>query len=240
MLHIHGLGESGISLEPVAMRPELESWRHLIPDLPGYGRSLWPSGTLPLESVADELARWLARRMEHPVVVLGHSMGGVLATLFAERHRGLCRAIVDVEGNKSIADCSYSSRADAVPLPEFLEHGFQKLLDGVYRAGFDRAPLRGYFASMRFADPRTLWQHSRELVTLSTDETLAVRLARTGVPVLYIAGTPEGAGPRTLELVRSAGISSVVLEPAGHWPFLDLPAEFARAVADFLSALPPL
>lgn len=237
ILYIHGLGESGLSLEGIATHPEFADWRHLVPDLPGYGRSLWPEVPMPLVAVADLLAERLRSWNAAPAVVLGHSMGGVVATLLGERHPDVVRAVIDVEGNKSLADCTYSSRADADAREAFLRDGYRKLLDGIWELGADREPLRGYYASMRFADPRTLWLHSTELVAYSREESMARRLAALGVPALYVAGVPEGAGPRTLALVKESGLPAAILEPAGHWPFLDQPDGFARAVADFLSGL---
>lgn len=237
ILYIHGLGESGLSLEGIATRPELADWRHVVPDLPGYGRSLWPEEPMPLVAVADMLAARLRSWNAAPAVVLGHSMGGVVATLLGERHPDVVRAVIDVEGNKSLSDCTYSSRADADAREAFLGDGYRKLLDGIWELGADREPLRGYYASMRFADPRTLWLHSTELVAYSREEAMARRLAALGVPALYVAGVPEGAGPRTLALVEESGVPAAILEPAGHWPFLDQPDGFARAVADFLGQL---
>jgi pimeloyl-ACP methyl ester carboxylesterase len=62
-LWIHGLGESGLCFERVLARPELEAFRHLVPDLPGYGRSPWPFVHQPVE-LATELVRQL--KEEHP------------------------------------------------------------------------------------------------------------------------------------------------------------------------------
>jgi len=84
---IHGLGEWSVSFEPVTAHAALAGFCHVLLDLPGYGRSPWPADRDPpddLERLADRLATWLverhARTGERPVVI-GHSMGGVLATL---------------------------------------------------------------------------------------------------------------------------------------------------------------
>lgn len=60
---IHGLGESGLCFERVLARPELHGFRHLVPDLPGYGRRPWPFVDQPAE-LASELVRHLEE--EHP------------------------------------------------------------------------------------------------------------------------------------------------------------------------------
>jgi pimeloyl-ACP methyl ester carboxylesterase len=237
LVHVHGLGESGLGFEELVHREELAGWRHLVPDLPGYGRSAWPAAPLTLAETADRLAGWLASPSLGPVVLLGHSMGAVVALLAAERHPGLCRALVDVEGNKSLDDCTISARAEAADEEAFVREGFGRLLDGVYRAGIDNLPLRGYYASLRLCEPRTFHRHSLELLALSRKEKLAARLAALDVPARFFGGFPHGVGPRTLELVRAEGIPSDVLAPAGHWPFLDQPEEFARRLKRFLATL---
>jgi len=81
LLWVHGLGESGLCFEAIARHPALGAWRHLVPDLPGYGRSAWPPEPLPLDAQADALAAWLEARGEAAVVVVGHSLGGVIGGL---------------------------------------------------------------------------------------------------------------------------------------------------------------
>jgi pimeloyl-ACP methyl ester carboxylesterase len=77
---VHGLGESSTSFEPVVAK--MPGFEHVLIDLPGYGRSPWVPA-MGLEALADHLAAWLPPDS----FVIGHSMGGVLATLIAERDR---------------------------------------------------------------------------------------------------------------------------------------------------------
>ncbi len=237
LLHVHGLGESGLSLEGIAGDARLAAWRHLVPDLPGYGRSPWPGSPGGLAALADHLARFVEVLGAGPVVVLGHSMGGVVALLLAERYPALVRAIVDVEGNKAPADCQFSGQAVEHPETDFAAREFARLADRVYEAGLEHRALRGYYASLRLADPRSFWRHARDLVELSATRALARRLAATGVPAFYVAGTPDGASAESLALVAAAGVEGTVIEPAGHWPFHDQPEAFLDALEGFLERL---
>ena len=104
----------------------------------------------------------------------------------------------------------------------------------VWDGGATSEALRGYHASMCFADPRTFHRHARELVELSEPETMAVRLAHLPVPVTYVAGAPDGACARSRDLLDGAGVATIEIAPAGHWPFIDQPGVFAGAVATLL------
>jgi pimeloyl-ACP methyl ester carboxylesterase len=234
LLWLHGLGESGRCFEAIAAHPALAGAGALIPDLPGYGRSERPPSPLPLVAIADHLAGWLAARGAPPVVVVGHSMGGVIGVHLAERHPARVARLVDVDGNVSLGDCTYSGRAAAFDDAGFAARGFAEMVAYVDDRAISDAAHRSYAISIRLADPATFLLHARELVSESEPETMAARLAALSVPVTYVAGAPGGACPRTRELLDGAGIATIAIEPAGHWPYLDQPDGFAAALAGLL------
>ncbi len=235
LLFVHGLGESGLCFEELAAREELaERWR-LVPDLPGYGRSTWPDEPLPLEAVADQLAGWIVRELRRPATVVGHSMGGVLAVLLAERAPEQVAAVVDVDGNVSLEDCVFSGRAARDSFERFESLGFSVLRRAVYQEGRESKAQRGYYASLRLADPAVFHQHSLDLLRLSRPEDMAGRLAALAQPALYIAGDPNGACPRSRELLAGSGARCAAIGPSGHWPFIDQPDAFVSALTGFLA-----
>jgi pimeloyl-ACP methyl ester carboxylesterase len=235
LLWIHGLGESGLCFESVIARPELAGWHHLVPDLPGYGRTAWQTSPLSLADHADLLADLCSDLALGPVAVAGHSMGGVVALLLAERHRALVRGVVDIDGNKSPDDCTFSSQAAAQDLVAFATGGFTELRERIYEAGLDDPAQRGYYASLRQADPAAYHLNSRELVERSARTgDLAERLARLACPRVYVAGAPGGASPGSRRQLAESRVPVLEIAPSGHWPFIDQPAAFTAALGSFL------
>jgi pimeloyl-ACP methyl ester carboxylesterase len=234
LVFVHGLGESGLCFEPVVRHPRLQPWRRYVVDLPGYGRSAW-AAPISLEGLADHLAAWMrAAHPGEPFIPVGHSMGGVVALLLAERHPDLLDGVIDVDGNKSLGDCTFSSQAACQSLGPFENGGFDALRSKVYAAGGRDMAQRGYYASLRFCDPRAFHRHSVELVERSGREDLAMRLASLSLPKLYVAGQPGGACARSMELLREAEVPHIAIAPSGHWPFLDQPDAFVAALEAFL------
>jgi pimeloyl-ACP methyl ester carboxylesterase len=86
ILLLHGLGGSGRYW--AGLGPLLDGTRTLIaPDLAGFGRSDKPGLDYAREFHLDTIDSLLAAlHIEGQVAVAGHSMGGVLAALFARRH----------------------------------------------------------------------------------------------------------------------------------------------------------
>lgn len=228
---IHGLGESSVSFEPVIAR--LPGYTHVLVDLPGYGRSPWPAAPLGLAELADQLARWLDE--EGPATIVGHSMGGVLCTLVAERTA--VRAVIDIDGNLTRGDCTFSALASAYTLDEFRARGFAEMRAKVYADGVARAPLRTYHAAMCFASPDMFHRHALELVELSSAGTLGPRLAALHVPKLFVAGVPDGICIESRALLDQLGVRWLGIEPAGHWVYLDQLERFAAEVERFLAEL---
>jgi pimeloyl-ACP methyl ester carboxylesterase len=84
---VHGLG--GSALNWGLLGPRLTgTHRVLAVDLLGHGRSGVPAGRGGLAADRRMLHRFLTEVVGEPVVLLGHSMGGVLALLHTADHPG--------------------------------------------------------------------------------------------------------------------------------------------------------
>jgi pimeloyl-ACP methyl ester carboxylesterase len=239
LVYIHGLGESGLCFEHLLAHAGLGEWHQIILDLPGYGRSLRMAEPLSLSAHADYLAAWLRddalTENKMPIVVIGHSMGGVVGLLLCERHPDLGISFVNVEGNISTDDCQFSAVAAAQEVEAFLDGGFDKLRNRIFAEGEKDPAKQGYYVSLRLADPRAFYLNSVELVEVSAGEHLAARLAAVVPPVCYLAGVPDGLSQRSKTLLTQAGVGWTAIEPAGHWPFLDQPDQFVSALRNQIS-----
>src|SRR5260370_5799820 len=78
---IHGYGASGYIWQRIL--PYLaRNHQVFVVDLPGYGRSKLTS-EWRLREMGPQLAEWLHQMQLPPVTVVGHSMGGAIATHLA-------------------------------------------------------------------------------------------------------------------------------------------------------------
>lgn len=246
LLYIHGLGESSLCFEGLLGSPRLADYHQVAPDLFGYGRSPRPSAEFSLRDHAASLHRLIGELGLEKVLLLGHSMGGVIAAelipLLGERAAGF----LNIEGNVSLADCTYSSQVAAMPLETFLAEGRTGFLDRLRAlvreadpAHENPAVLSSYLKSIEMADPRTFYRNSCDLVEVSRAEGMPQQLAAFGIPQLYVYGAPRGTGLHSRTLLQQTGILLCEIGVAGHWPFLDEPDIFVDILLAFIGSMDP-
>ncbi|KOV64249.1 alpha/beta hydrolase [Streptomyces sp. MMG1121] len=95
VLLLHCRGADGADWTTVAERlaaPPAPR-RVYAPDLRGHGRSAWP-GEYGVEAMSDDIRALLAALGLDSADVVGHSLGGLVACLLAQRHPGVVRRLV--------------------------------------------------------------------------------------------------------------------------------------------------
>jgi len=237
LLFVHGLGASASCFLPLVESLGRAGWESHRFDLPGYGEAAKPDPPLDFPGLVNSILE-ARRTMEAACVVLvGHSMGGVLAQLAVEAAPERFAGIVDVEGNLSRDDCTLSGFAARCSVDEFLTRRWRRLLRrlGLPTSGSGMPPE--YLESLARCDPKAFHLHGCSLVEASFTEDLARRLKSLPVPHLYIAGRSRGISDRSIRLLEEAGADWVGIEGAGHWPFLEAPEAFHDILLGFLAGM---
>ena len=196
----HGYGEHAGRYAHVAERLVADGAAVYAPDHYGHGRSDGPPALV--EDVEDLVADLHAvadrARAEHPglpIVLIGHSMGGLIATRFAQEHGGELTALVlsgpVIGGNAAIQALLGLDPLPEVPLdPELLSRDPQVGEDYandelVYHGPFQRTTIEAIFAAGRTVasgpvlEVPTLWLHGEldGLAPLDDTRPVAERIA---------------------------------------------------------------
>jgi len=91
LLLLHGLTDAGIYWTPV-IEALGNDYDIVAPDARGHGLSDVPETGYSAQDHADDVAAFVLALGLHKLIVLGHSMGGIVATAFAAQHPHLVQA----------------------------------------------------------------------------------------------------------------------------------------------------
>jgi pimeloyl-ACP methyl ester carboxylesterase len=232
---VHGFCQSSAYWEPTLEHLSRNGVHGIAVDLPGFAASAAEPGAYTMEGLADALAGFLdARRLER-IVLVGGSMGGVVAQHFVLRHPGrVSRLLLVATGAYTADPLAALAKADA------MESGsWDETTVTIVNGFFYRPPAASELARLRGIAMMASKTAAIEAARSNAKSHTLERLGDIKVPTLIIQGrhdrarTPEhGAEMRD----RISGARLEILEGSGHTPHLEEPDSFHRLAMPFLLA----
>lgn len=206
-------------------------------DLRGHGESDAPSERYMVRLFTDDLASTCTQLGLESPVVIGHSLGGLVALDFASAYPDRVAAAVVIDspllpgGDRAevVGDLMAGLRG---PEPAAALRGY---LAKRFFGSYDNAATRSWILDQAvLTEPHvtsSVWEES----LVSWDDEAALRAC--GVPLLYIdAGTPNADLARAVELCPGLMIARTI--GSGHFSPLVVPEQVNAVLACFLSLLP--
>jgi proline iminopeptidase len=258
MLVVHG----GLGLDHTYLFPYLNAFADRVAliylDLYGNGRSARPKTSkewseLSLENWAEDLEAVREAVGAEKVLVFGHSLGGAIAQEYALRHPAhvtgliLCSTYVafdyaELALDRALSRATLSQRdvlmgalGSPVSTDDELARIFAALLP-LYFHRSDHPAVRSALAMVRPSADAFNQSFNKCLPGFSSAE----RLPNLDVPTLVIGGDDDWIAPVEHTVGRFARIlpkaTIRLIEESGHFPFIEQPARFNRAVNEWLEA----
>ncbi len=227
VLLLHGANDQA-GLWAKTVKPLRGAHRFIVPDLPGHGESAPASGPLDLGMMLAGVEAVLDRESKsEPVTIVGNSMGGWLAVLYAEAHPERVQALVLEDAGGLSAEYTGPSL-----LPKTRAEG-----RAAFNATFARTPIPDSIVDdfVRRA-PRS--PAARMSVESFAPYLLDDRLAALRVPVTLVWGENDGILP--LEYARRMkdaipGAHLRTIPRCGHVPHGECPEEFVAILREVLA-----
>lgn len=243
---LHGWGASGAFFAAQeALAPQ--GVRLLIPDLPGHGPTAQSNPRLTVPDLADAVAAFLAaRRADRPVLV-GWSMGALVALDLLHRHCLTARGLVildmtpkvpnapdwphGIAGGQTEADMLKTAAAMALGWADFAP----RIAFSLFARGGPPNPAWLAEATARIAaqDPATLASLWRSLATVDA----RVALAALDLPLQVLLGERSRLyAPALADFYRRTKPDAEVLTlaGAGHAPQIEQPETVNAALRGFV------
>lgn len=235
---LHGVGTDHRAFRPQSIRLACR-YRTLAWDMPGYGCSP-PIEPMDWHGLADALARMLDRAGIETAHVLGHSIGGMVAQVFAVRHASRVRSLV------LSATSPAFGRPDGEWQREFVRQRLAPLETGKKMADLAEATVEGLMGPKAGASARAFARDCVGEVPVAAFAA-AIRLivtfdgrsdlARIACPTLLLAGSHDTNAPASMMEKMSLKIPGAqfrTLPDCGHLANLEDPDAFDAAVLTFL------
>ena len=238
---VHGHPFNRSMWQPQVQRFSRSGWRVVAPDLRGYGESTVVPGKTPITTFAEDIVGLLDRLGLERVVVAGLSMGGqiVMEVLRLIPHRVAGLVLADTTARAETAE-GWRGRNEMAD--RLLREGMGPYAEEVLSkmvAPYNVAALpevAGHvMRMMRSTDPEGAAAALRGRA--ERPDYLDV-LASAAVPALVVVGRDDEFTPiEEAELMRDRlpDAELVVIEGTAHMPNLERPAEFNRALEQFLA-----
>lgn len=116
VIYLHGLGCSKHDFLEAVNRPELQAYTLIAFDFPGCDDSPYPDDLhLEMDDLVEITHLVVSALPIDDFVIIGHSMGGLVALLFAERYGKHVKGFINVEGNLAPEDCFSALEEQRVP-----------------------------------------------------------------------------------------------------------------------------
>jgi pimeloyl-ACP methyl ester carboxylesterase len=227
VLFVHGLGNAASNFEDTLAAPVLADHRLIALDLPGCGASPYPRTRLDIDGVVDVVEAFVDAIDPPRFLIVGASLGGLVALLYAERHSDRLVGFLNVEGNLAPEDCMYSRRV----VPHTYEEFSRTVLPDIKRSVAAKSG-RGFAKHLEVlnrADPRAYYDYSFQTVEYSDNGRLLDRFLSLPVPVHFVYGSAN-RGLTYLPRLRDSRCTVTEIMGADHFLFYDAPEAFADCV----------
>lgn len=244
LVFLHALGASHREWDGV--RAQLRDTDCIALDLPGFGERA-DEGYADVATMADDLADEIRRRRLTACILVGHSMGGKIATIVAARAAAGEAGLAGVVGVVLVAA--------SPPCPEPMEEDRrQQMIGWVAHGAIGRAdaetfvdantaqPLPQALRDQAIADVR---RSSREAwlgwLERGSLEDWSARVGRIAIPALIVAGAEDGdlgeAAQREHNLPHYVRAEIHTVEGAAHLIPYEQPEALARLLGEHMTAV---
>ena len=223
-----------------AIVPELsKSFRVIVPELPGFGRSQAVDGGLA--AVADRMAEAVKDAAQgRDAIVLGNGYGGFVALQMAIRHPGVasrliladCGAAFSEPGREAFRNMAAAAKTKG--LSAITDVAMRRLFAPEFQAAHPDL-MRDRREAFLKTDPEVFRAACDALATLD----LRPELSKVKVPTLVMVGEQDEATPPPMSRELAEGLPDArlkIIPGCAHVPQLQAPKLFLEMIGDFLPA----
>ena len=233
ILYLQGLGCSKNDFAGAANARDLQPYTFVAFDFPGCGNSPYSENvTLGIDDLVEITNIVISELDLTDLVIIGHSMGGLVALLYTEKYPNHIKGFINIEGNLASEDCFFSRRIAENGSAGFTRDALNSLQQKLAQS--KSKGIREYARSLQSASARACVDYALPLVDYSDNGNLIQRFTGLKTPKLFVYGS-ENCGLSYIPELKSSGCEVVEIPDSGHFPFHDNPSAYYQIIYDFLN-----
>lgn len=240
ILLLHGLGANADTSWAMNVAPLSANYHVIAPDLIGFGRSDKPFINYRIAFYADFIDKFMSSLNVDKASLVGNSMGGWMAVMFAAKYPEKVQKLVLVDSAGYAPPPGFDYGKLSVQMNPSTRDAVRESLKLMF---YNSAPFTGDAAVDGFITARTLTNDGYTIQTLVrniqfADDYFDDEVKALKKPTLIVWGKQDGLVPSIIgEMLKKdiAGSELLVIDKAGHLPQFEQPAEFNKKVVEFLA-----
>jgi len=212
-----------------------KTYQVLAPDFRGHGDSDIPEGEYTIERLSDDLYKIIKRLTINKAVVVGHSMGGMVAQQFCVSHVEYVSGLILVSTIAADLEDRLISKRIEKDTPRLgFRNAFLRYFDGWFDIDTDPNIVRWVREQML----RTSESVGLNLTRSYRRFDLRTHISTLNIPTLVIGSASDASAvsdeAKTLtKLIPDAQL--IMIEGCGHFPMLETPQKLNKTLKKFLS-----
>ena len=233
IVYLHGLGCSKSDFFNAIEQDSLKAYSLLSFDFPGHDGSNYPE-TIGMNDLVEITNKVLKKLDIQWVILIGHSMGGIVGLLFAMKYIEKVKAFINIEGNLIDEDCFFTRK--------IVEGGYEKFKSKTFRdfkqslAKRDNTGARKYAENLKSVLPKSFWDYSESMVEITDDADLLQKFVSLKIPKLFIYGS-ENNKLSYIPKLKENKIETSEIVDSNHFPQFDNPIMLYDVIFNFLKKI---
>lgn len=208
-------------------------YRVIVPQMPGSGQTPEPKNPMTIDDYAEFTAEFCRKMSIKKAILIGHSNGGRVIFRFLAKSREIeCEKLVliDSAGILPHRTAKYYIKIYTYKFGKLL--GTAKLTKPIFGKAFEK--MRGKRGSDDYKNASDVMR--KTLVNLvNLDMTSEISQIKQNTLLIFgenDTATPLEDGKKMEKLIANSGLAAI--KNAGHFPFIDNPAQFFAVLKVFL------
>ncbi len=231
VLYLHGLGCSKSDFLQATEVELLHDHTIIALDFPGHGNSAYLEN-LGIDDLIEITHSFAEKLKLNNIVLIGFSLGGLVALLFAEKYPEKVKAFINIEGNLAYEDCFFSRQVSQVDFGTFERETFPN-----FKLKLGSSENRGFRKYVelieKYQPTKAFYEYCPSLVKYSDQGDLINKFLSLKIPKLFIHGA-ENNRLSYIPGLKKAGCEVVEIAGSNHFIQHDNPSQLYEAISSFI------